>query len=398
MDTPSTHYLTESYFAKYTPEEIKCITQFELIEKRKKLLISFESIPEEKLEEVLACLRGKENIILEINSTDLPTIIKNDISFKGIEVDYICETVAQAQEEIINRFDKAQITVGRYDNINVEPLSLVQYKILLKKLRKMVQGISLNLPEGKRFKKVYVRVGKQLQYDNDIMEPDEELQEYQEINKNNSRNLVNALIYGRCVCSGMTETLKQALSLVGIKCINCQSESGIFKGMTMTHTFSMVRINNNWYNTDITWDEERIKRGMYPKYCLKSDEEFKKMPKKEDEPFHSKELMNVPECPKSLELFKGRKIINQIEKALNNFFARMGNILKKTKMLETPTEKQILKQPKSRKKFVKEITTISSSETIEQPPENTKQRKLLSKKKKQETSEEGYSTKEREEL
>lgn len=323
--------LLQSYFEKFTKEEIEFILQLDIIPNRENLIIYFSSIPDDKLARAIECFRGKENIILRISAKDAQRILDKNLSFKKVNVEYGCDLVSEAQEDFINRFDTCEITIS-HGEINPTIVNINGYKILLRRLRKIVRGISLDAPEKNKFKKIYTRLAKKLEYDNGIIIDSEELAEYQEENALSSRNLENALLQGRCVCAGMAETLRQALSLVNINCLTCISKSVIEDGKDEAHMYNLVKIDGQWYNADLTWDRANIRRGKYPKYCLKSDEDFTNV-KEEDKPFHTREPYYKYRqiiCDKSLELFKKEKTKKKIKEKLRAIrkFLIKANILK----------------------------------------------------------------------
>ena len=296
-------YLKGSYFEDFTLPEIESITRYNLLETEKGLSIRFSSIPDRKLDEVLEVLRNKTNITLAIEGEDRQRILAKNLSFKGISVHYTCDLVTEALEDFIDRFDKqTEITVGAKD-VNETTVSLTKYRVLLRELKKVVEGIPLNMPERYRFKEVYIRLGKMLKYDRKITKKNKNLESYQNENKRKSRNLVNALVKKECVCAGIAETLRQALGLVGITSKNCISQ----KHGGIAHEFNIVKIDGNWYNADLTWDLDSIKRGEYPIYSLKSDKEFENIHTKDPLEFHKKSEIEI-KCPNSLELFLGLKI------------------------------------------------------------------------------------------
>ena len=266
--------LPASYFEKFTKEEIEFITQFNLTPSGEKILLNFGDIPDEKLYQVWQCLKGKYAISLRISPEDKRRILNKNISFKGIDVSIVCNLVSEATENFISRFDSGEVTISPNESTETK-VDINRYKILLRKLRKIVKGISLDEPEEVRFKKVYTRLAKKLEYDYETVVPSEKLEQYREENCRTSRNLVNSLLKGKCVCAGAAETLKQALSLVNIKCLNRKSERATNEyGEIITHKYNIVKLNGRWYNVDLTWDMRNIKQGRYPCYCLKNDKEF----------------------------------------------------------------------------------------------------------------------------
>ena len=91
-----------------------------------------------------------------------------------------------------------------------------------------------------------------------------------------SRNLEGGLLDNKCVCRGYAEILRNVLAQKGIesKMIGGQNpENG------SGHAWNQIKIGNQWFNTDLTWDRddiiEKANQGerIGPE-VLKTDDEF----------------------------------------------------------------------------------------------------------------------------
>ena len=133
------------------------------------------------------------------------------------------------------------------------------------------KDIDIEQSDREKFKMVYTRLANMLTYDEEAIEDGTD---YANENKNKCRNLENGLLYGKCVCAGYAEILKQALSLVGIESHYVTSKEEGKEGQT--HAYNIVKIDGEWYNADLTWDHEYIRNNITPKYCLKNDKDFRK--------------------------------------------------------------------------------------------------------------------------
>ena len=79
---------------------------------------------------------------------------------------------------------------------------------------------------------------------------------------------------GKIVCSGYSLTYSYLLNKVGVQ---CEFESS----SPMQHAWNLVKINNNWYHADLTYDDigcynqnENIRGAMMHNFFLKSDDFF----------------------------------------------------------------------------------------------------------------------------
>ena len=92
-----------------------------------------------------------------------------------------------------------------------------------------------------------------------------------------SQNLEGAFIFGTCVCEGYAESLRNVLPM---KRIECRFVSATIKNTNSGHAWNQVKVGGKWFNLDLTWDLELIRRCRsrdvpFGKLILLSDEEFK---------------------------------------------------------------------------------------------------------------------------
>ena len=196
---------------------------------------------------------------------------------------------------------------GRYNSYKIK-----DYEEIMNRLNYLVGDIRKELPEKERFARVYERVARSMSYDNAAAYPEtEEEHRYANLNKMDSRNLKNGLIYGRCVCAGFAEILRNALCMLGIEAKYVSGECGykteeemkrefkinqngeyednkgeVWKASSSkaglyyseTHAWNKVKIDGIWYNADACWDEQTLKTpNELPKYALLSDETMEKI-------------------------------------------------------------------------------------------------------------------------
>ena len=89
--------------------------------------------------------------------------------------------------------------------------------------------------------------------------------------REDASNLIGGLIYGKSLCSGYSEILRNVLSEVGIDCIYI---SGKLKDQKGSHAWNQVYLDENWYNVDLTNDRDKIVNGIECKHFLKGDQDF----------------------------------------------------------------------------------------------------------------------------
>jgi transglutaminase/protease-like cytokinesis protein 3 len=63
------------------------------------------------------------------------------------------------------------------------------------------------------------------------------------------------LLYGKGICSGYAHTYKLLMQLIGVDCIVVGGTGTNQSGGTESHAWNMVKLDGNWYQVDVTWDD-----------------------------------------------------------------------------------------------------------------------------------------------
>lgn len=102
----------------------------------------------------------------------------------------------------------------------------------------------------------------------------------QTLSKDNIYNIYGALINREAVCEGYAKSFKYILDDLGIPCVIVCGIGQNSNGETENHAWNYVKINDNWYAVDCTWDDPVIvgngyvSDSVYEKYFLKGSTEF----------------------------------------------------------------------------------------------------------------------------
>lgn len=75
------------------------------------------------------------------------------------------------------------------------------------------------------------------------------------ISKDNIYNVYGALINNECVCEGYAKALKYLLDGLGIESTLVIGKAQNSQGDSENHAWNYVKIDNNWYAIDSTWDD-----------------------------------------------------------------------------------------------------------------------------------------------
>ncbi len=238
-------------------------------------------------------IRIRINDVSELSSQKTSELLR-DISSKGMNL---------SEVQILDKNADNELT-------ETTPYSINQYIYIRETLDKIVSGINPNEPDLDKFAVIYQRLMDSIKYDYDVIGTANNSVEalYKAEKHNSSRNLLEGLEEGKCVCAGYADILRNALSLVGI---NSRLNTGnTIQGRFDTrHAWNQIYLDDGsgtkrWYNTDLTWDAELSKND----YTLLGEANFKK----EHQQILTQDIENVE-----------RNDYNRV--AVRNAFARAKN-------------------------------------------------------------------------
>lgn len=191
-----------------------------------------------------------QNIRLKIESTaDLSADYANDL--------------ARRANALGMHITEVQIyDASRHNNFNqIAPYTLSQYAYIRDTLDVIVDGILPSDSDIDKFATIYQRLMDNITYDYDCTREGNATEaRYYAEKRDSSRNLLQGLEEGKCVCSGYADILRNALMMVGL---NVENVSGFTSYNSRGeedgfHSWNMVELDDGygtkrWYNTDLTW-------------------------------------------------------------------------------------------------------------------------------------------------
>lgn len=78
---------------------------------------------------------------------------------------------------------------------------------------------------------------------------------------NNTHNIYGALIERKVVCEGYAKAFKYVLDSLNIECILVSGTATNSTGETEAHMWNYIKLDENWYGVDVTWDDPIIIGG-----------------------------------------------------------------------------------------------------------------------------------------
>lgn len=308
----------------------------------------------------------------------------------GIRIKDASELTAEKTKELYDKYPYSEIRMVGPDLSDNQrsPYKPQEYYRSRKLLDEVVSGIDAKESDLDKFTTVYTRLANSIYYDTEsIKNGNSKEVRYTRDQVNNSRNLVNGLVKGTCVCAGYAETLRNALSLVGIRARYIRGDVYDDPDKVARHAWSQVEIadekgEKQWYYADLTWDEQvsRGKKGVY-NYLLLDEDHFKTNHKRTFTP----NVSSTPKAPYNRKLVEEslRKAKERYINPRDAYNAKMEALRKqkeeeRKKALEA--EKNKGKEKEEPKEEPKEVKKKSTDESLAIKAENLDElEKLLNK-------------------
>lgn len=269
---------------------------------------------------------------------------------QGIKIELFINNLSEFSSDILESVKESinSFNLGTEDSYNTYSFEdLEASKAVIDELLKDVKLGDKNDPkrELKIFEQIIKKLGRRIKYNSKAIRKEDKIKRLQkkadkdkiseaekekisvkiatldaEIGSLHIRDIVGGLVYGKAVCAGYAEVVKNVFACVGIE---SRKIGGIPEKSKSGHAWNQIKIDGKWYNLDLTWDRELLMLGCPARWLLKSDKEFKN-----HEKFIPYAHQKIEKCETSIK----KKDIN---KYVIHGFKNMKGIFKKPDKIKT---------------------------------------------------------------
>ncbi|MBQ9314024.1 MAG: hypothetical protein IJ220_03335 [Clostridia bacterium] len=215
---------------------------------------------------------------LDINELDLLYDKLDNEEAKRFKenIKVIRDVTELSSEELESMSDEVMVRIANEDTSmhTRQLLKKEEYIAIRKQLDFILEGIDgaekgNSESELQTFLQVYQRLAEYIEYDEyacSKLGKDDEILQY------SCRSLKGGILEGKSVCAGYAEILRNSLALKGVECKYVRGSSEIGSS---GHAWNQVKMGDNWFNVDLTWDRNKIvEKGEVSSEVLKTDSEF----------------------------------------------------------------------------------------------------------------------------
>lgn len=222
---------------------------------------------------------------LELNVNNIKNLLKLSKTSKGIpisslHINHISELSLEELRQIENSFDIGEIHfLNKKDNRGqgeAVPMTLETYKQLREKIDNIVNKLYIREDSSVRNNQLFLttqiinEVVRTIEYDYDAVKEDHTSKQI------SSASGLLGLIIGKTICLGYSNILNELLHCVNVPCniVVGNAQDGIIMNERDNHAWNQVKIENEWYNMDITFARKCILEGRESGDLFMSDKAF----------------------------------------------------------------------------------------------------------------------------
>ncbi len=205
-------------------------------------------------------------------------ILLGQIPYLTKDYEYLYEIMSK----MYNIDSSKKIELEKINKITNDIYSIDEFIKISNKFEEILKKLNIqNQLDG--FYKIFNYIARTVSYDEDGV-----LQ-----TKIENQNLIGSVLNGKAVCEGYSKYLQQLLSLINVETITVGGGGGKEEG---GHVWNQVKINDKWYNADVT----------VASYCINNNEEISTYLVNDDKLLYKATTLNSHKCDDNFE----EKIIN----------------------------------------------------------------------------------------
>ena len=163
--------------------------------------------------------------------------------------------------------DENYTVVHAYSEFSVDEVTSMTAEVN-KAMKGFYESVPAGLSEYEREKFTHDYIIERCEYDDEEHEGD----------NIKAHSVYGVLADGKSVCEGYGKTMQLLLNGLGVECVSLtgssyNSVSDMSEGDAQLHLWNCVRLDGNWYNVDVTWDDQDEVMYRYDYFNL-DDEHF----------------------------------------------------------------------------------------------------------------------------
>lgn len=240
-------------------------------------------------------LLGNNGKNLIINKDVAKLISSGEIDAQGnstfcLALDNVTDMTPEELAEISSDLGISDIAMTPNKDEVYDMYSVDDHKEMYARIQNIIGQIDPNMPEASKAYKVYEFLASEIEY---AYDENGEI----DIGTDNAQGLRGALINNRCVCAGYAKALQQVLKSIGIECKYLSGET-----LVEGHAWNQIKIDDKWYNVDLTYDSNNIRETGSIENFLLSDDDFS---------YHQPRSSDYEKCPESFDMSKVEQEVQQ---------------------------------------------------------------------------------------
>lgn len=209
-----------------------------------------------------------------VNFIDIEAVeqkIKDEKNYKGVPIIITIDNMGQLSLDKLSvieaKFDVAGVRIIERDRdrkIEQRPINLTDYKRIRTAIdNDIINKLYVTEQAGKTAvdaqlaTQILSLIVNKVKYDTEFKGKSKQISPEEWFSYYSNVSNIIGLVTGNTICGGYAEILRNVLSCVGIK-------SKTMVGKTVNnggHAWNQIEIGNTWFNTDLTWAAEQIRKG-----------------------------------------------------------------------------------------------------------------------------------------